>query len=160
MKVQKDAVVAIDYTLRDEQGEVLDESGDAPLHYLHGHGNIVPGLEQALEGLEAGGSTRTTVAPADGYGERDDGRMMTVPRGDLPDEIEPQVGMVLSGQTPDGHAVPLWITELKDQAVVLDGNHPLAGRALDFEVEIKSVRAATDEEKAHGHVHGPGGHAH
>lgn len=160
MKVQNDAVVQIDYTLRDDQGELLDQSGDTPLAYLHGHRNIVPGLEQELEGMEPGASTRTTVAPEDGYGQRDERAQFNVPRAQLPDDVEPQVGMMLAGQAQNGQSIPLRITGVTDSEVSLDANHPLAGKTLDFEVTIRDVRAATEEELKHGHAHGPEGHAH
>lgn len=160
MKIQQNAVVSIEYVLRDDAGEIIDQSGEAPLAYLHGHGNIVPGLEKALEGLEAGAEKKTTVAPAEGYGERNEHAVMTLPKSELPDGVEPQVGMGLSGRTPDGQPIPLWISEIHESSITLDGNHPLAGRTLDFSVTVRDVRDATEEELAHGHVHGPGGHAH
>lgn len=159
MKVQTDAVVSIDYVLRDDQGTVLDQSGEAPLAYLHGHRNIVPGLEAELEGLEEGASTRATIAPTDGYGERDDAQMVTMSRSQLPEGLEPQNGMMLPAQTEDGTMVPLWIHAFDDSTVTLDPNHPLAGRTLDFEVTVRGIRQATQDELAHGHVHGEGGHA-
>lgn len=160
MKIQTDAVVSIHYVLRDDAGQVLDQSGDAPLAYLHGHGNIVPGLEQALEGLESGAKQKAEVAPEKGYGERDDQRLITVQRSQLPEELEPEVGMMLSGQAPDGQPVPFWISEVHETSVTLDGNHPLAGKVLHFEVTVGDIRAASEEELAHGHVHGPGGAHH
>ncbi|HJL42152.1 MAG TPA: peptidylprolyl isomerase [Myxococcales bacterium LLY-WYZ-16_1] len=160
MKVQNDAVVSIEYTLRDDAGAVIDKSGGEPLSYLHGHGNIVPGLERKLEGMEAGASTRATVPPEEGYGERNEEAQFSVPRNELPDELEPKVGMMLSGQAQGGQAVPLWIAGVSDSAVELDANHPLAGRTLDFEVTVREVRAATAEELEHGHAHGATGHAH
>lgn len=160
MKISSDTVVSIDYTVRDERGQVIDQSGDQPLAYLHGHSNIIPGLERALEGLEAGETTRASVQPGEGYGDRDEDRVLQVPRGELPPGMTPEVGMLLSGETPDGQAVPLWVTEIHKDHVTLDGNHPLAGKSLDFEVTVRGVRAATETEVEHGHVHGPGAHAH
>ncbi len=160
MKVRSDAVVSIDYVLKGDGGEVLDASGEAPLAYLHGHQNIVPGLERQLEGLEVGARTQATVAPSEGYGERDEQRMVTVQRSQLPEGLEPEVGMMLSGQTPEGQPVPFWVKEVHDGSVTLDGNHPLAGKTLSFEVTVREIRAATDDDIAHGHVHGAHGHAH
>lgn len=153
-------MVSIDYTLRDDTGQVLDQSGEQPLAYLHGHQNIIPGLERALEGLEPGADARAQIQPNDGYGTRSDDKVIQVSRAELPNEIDPEVGMILSGQTPDGQSVPLIVTGVNDSAITLDGNHPLAGKNLDFEVKIREVREATNEELAHGHVHGPGGHSH
>lgn len=159
MKIAKDSVVAIDYTLKDDDGEVVDTSvGQDPLHYLHGHGNIVTGLELALEGKEAGAHVDAKIAPKDGYGERDDKRVMKVERSALPPEMKPEIGMQVAAEGPQGQVVPLWITEVNDKGVTLDGNHPMAGKTLHFSVDIKSVRQATAEELQHGHVHGPGGH--
>lgn len=159
MKIAADTVASIQYILRDESGVVLDESKDEPLAYLHGHGNIVPGLEKALEGLQAGDETKALVAPEDGYGEHNEHKVMQISRGQLSDEMEPAVGMMLHAETPQG-PVPLWITAVEGDQVTVDGNHPLAGKALAFEVKVAEVRAASAEELAHGHVHGAGGHAH
>lgn len=159
VKVAANTVVSIEYTLRDEAGEVLDQSKGEPLAYLHGHGNIVPGLEKALEGLEAGAETKALVAPEDGYGEHSDKKVMQIKRAQLSDEMEPQVGMMLHAETPEG-PVPLWITKVEGDEVTVDGNHPLAGKPLAFEVKVVEVRAAAEEELSHGHVHGVGGHAH
>lgn len=159
MKIAADTVVSIDYVLRDEAGEVLDQSKGEPLAYLHGHHNIVPGLESALEGKVAGDKTRATVEPEEGYGVRNPNKVLQIAKSQLSDEMEPQVGMMLHAETEQG-PVPLWITEVRDEEVTVDGNHPLAGKTLDFEVEVKDVREASAEELSHGHVHGPHGHHH
>jgi FKBP-type peptidyl-prolyl cis-trans isomerase SlyD len=158
-KVQKNSVVSIDYTLTDDEGEVLDTSkGQDPLSYLHGHGQIVPGLERALEGKAIGDSVKVVVEPKDGYGQRDQKRVMHVNRAKLPSDLDPEVGMQLAGQDDKGQVIPLWITQVSATEVTLDGNHPLAGQTLHFDVQIKDVRQATEEELHHGHAHGPGGH--
>ena len=160
MKVESNAVVSIEYVLRDDAGAVLDQSkGGEPLAYLHGHGNIVPGLEKALAGLEPGQSTKAEISPEDGYGAHDPGKTMRVARSQLPEQLQPEVGMMLHAEGPQG-PMPLWITEVEAEAVTVDGNHPLAGKTLHFEVQIKDVREASPEELQHGHVHGPGGHHH
>lgn len=158
--IKTDAVVSIDYTLRNEAGTVIDESGDAPLAYLHGHGNIVPGLEQHLEGLEVGAHVEATVQPSEAYGERNEQALVTVSRDQLPEGLEPEVGRMLSGQTPDGEPVPFWVSEVQEDSVILDGNHPLAGQTLVFDVRVRDIRGASEEELAHGHVHSPGDPAH
>ncbi len=159
MKIAKNTVVAIDYTLKDDEGEIVDSSeGQDPLHYLHGHGNIVAGLERALDGKEAGENVSVSIAPKDGYGERNEARVLKVERSALPSEMEPEVGMQVAAEGPNGQVLPLWITEVADKSVTLDGNHPMAGKTLHFTVDIRSVRDATAEELQHGHVHGPGGH--
>ena len=149
--------VTIQYTLRDDAGTVLDSSeGRPPLTYLHGEGNIVPGLEKALDGKQPGDEVKVTVPPADGYGERSDGNVRNVPRRRLPEgKIEP--GMRMRMQTDAGQVIAL-VTAVKGDYVTLDTNHPLAGMTLHFEVKVVEVRDATAEELEHGHVHGPGGH--
>jgi FKBP-type peptidyl-prolyl cis-trans isomerase SlyD len=161
MKATKDSVVSIDYTLTNEAGEVLDTSnGGEPLDYLHGHGQIVPGLERELEGKRAGDSFQIKVSPADGYGDHDHRKVMTVPRKQLPKGLAPEVGMQLTAQGPNGEQIALWIVEVSDREIKVDANHPLAGQTLHFDVAVRSVREASEEELEHGHVHGEGGHHH
>lgn len=160
MKIAKDKVVGIDYTLRDVKGEVLDRSEEgSPLLYLHGNGNLVAGLERALEGRIAGDAFRVQVAPVDGYGERDDALHMSVGRDRFEPGAELREGMRFRAGTPDGSAV-FTVVGFEGNDVLLDGNHPLAGETLDFDVKVVEVREATSEEIAHGHVHAPGGHHH
>ncbi|MBW2527699.1 MAG: peptidylprolyl isomerase [Deltaproteobacteria bacterium] len=150
--VRKDRVVTIDYKLTDENGKLLDSSEETgPLAYLHGHKNIVPGLEKALEGLEPGAQKTVEVAAADGYGERDDSQVIELPRQQLPDDAF--VGAVVHGQLAGGQVVMLTVVELDDDKAKLDANHPLAGHDLVFDVTIVKVEKATEEELAHGHAH-------
>ncbi|MFP2962363.1 peptidylprolyl isomerase [Myxococcus sp. 1LA] len=160
MRVAKDSVVSLEYKLHLGDGQVIDQSApDQPLSYLHGHRQIVPGLEGALEGMGLGDSKQVVVAPGQGYGEHDPAGVRTVPRNMLPPGFSPQAGQTLMAQTDQGD-IPLRIQEVRDDAVVVDLNHPLAGKTLHFDVTVKGVRAATQEELTHGHVHGPGGHDH
>lgn len=160
MNIAPATVAAFDYVLTDDDGDVIDQSAPGqPLSYLHGAGNIVPGLERELLGLVAGDQKNVVVAPADGYGEAT-GRGIKVPRGEFPAEVEPQVGMALGAQGPDGKTIPLFVAHVSDTEVALSFDHPLAGVTLHFAVTVQSVRAATSEELAHGHPHGPGGHHH
>jgi FKBP-type peptidyl-prolyl cis-trans isomerase SlyD len=161
MKISNGHVVGIDYSLHLGDGRVVDssEAGD-PLTYLHGEGQIVPGLESALEGLSAGEQKQVVVPPAEGYGEHDPHGVQEVPRGAFPPDFDPKVGMELTAEGPNGEPVPFSIREVKPDAVVIDLNHPLAGETLHFDVTVREVRAATDEEKAHGHAHGADGHHH
>ena len=153
-------VVSIHYTLRDDDGDVIDSSVDSePLDYLHGAGNIVPGLEAAREGKAVGAKFKVTVPPADGYGERGPDPK-PVPRSAFPDDMELEPGTQLFVRGPDGEPFPVWIAGVSDEDVMLDQNHPLAGATLHFEVEVLSVRAATKDELEHGHPHGPDGHGH
>lgn len=161
MKIAADTAVSIDYTLKNDAGEVIDTSqGGEPLTYLHGHGNIVPGLERALEGHAEGDSVSVSVEPEDGYGERQENMTMRVPRSELPDGADAEVGAVLAARGPNGEQIPLWVTEVGESDILVDANHPLAGKTLHFDIKVSSVRAATDEEKAHSHVHGPDEHPH
>ena len=160
MQAGNEKVVSIDYTLTNEDGQVLDTSeGRQPLAYLHGAGNIIPGLEQALTGQEAGAELAVEVAPKDGYGEHDPSLIQPVPRSNFPDGVDVPVGAQFQAQTPNGPRM-VTVVEANDQTVTVDGNHPLAGQPLKFQVKIVEVRDATAEEKQHGHVHGPGGHNH
>jgi FKBP-type peptidyl-prolyl cis-trans isomerase SlyD len=161
MKIANGSVVGIDYSLHLGDGQVVDSSqpGD-PLTYLHGEGQIVPGLESALEGLEVGDKKQVVVAPAEGYGEHDPRGVQEVPLGAFPPGFSPQVGMELTAEGQDGHPVPFSIREVKPENVVIDLNHPLAGKTLHFEVTVREVRAATPEEISHGHAHGADGHEH
>lgn len=159
MRVDQNAVVTFDYTVTDTDGQVLDTSkGQGPLAYIHGKGQIVTGLEKAMVGKEPGASFQVSVTAAEGYGERDDRRMVTVPRSELPPDVAP--GMQLVGQGPDGRRMPYTVTKVEAGQATLDGNHPFAGKALKFAIDVREVREATREELSHGHVHGPGGHGH
>jgi len=160
MKVAQDKVVSIHYTLKDDSGQVLDQSAaDEPLAYLHGNGNLVPGLEKALEGKQAGDKVSVAVAPAEGYGERDERMVQTVPRDAFRGVEAILPGMRFNAQSDHGvHTVV--VTKVERDTVTVDGNHPLAGQTLHFEVEVGEVREPSAEELDHGHVHGPGGHHH
>jgi FKBP-type peptidyl-prolyl cis-trans isomerase SlyD len=152
--VKDGQVVSVEYTLRVD-GKVIDSSSEAePLEYLHGAGNIIPGLERELEGLSVGGSRSVVVAPADGYGELDEEAYIEAPKSEFPKDmpLEPGVEMELTG--PDGHPMYARIERLEGENVVLNMNHPLAGAELHFEVKVVGVREATGEEMDHGHVHG------
>jgi FKBP-type peptidyl-prolyl cis-trans isomerase SlyD len=160
MSIARDQVVSIRYTLRDDGGELIDESAEGePLSYLHGHGNLIPCLERELTGKSTGDRVQVKIAPADGYGEYDQALVQRVPRRALKGIPQVKVGMRLQTQTPAGVRA-LTVTHLQGDMVTLDGNHPLAGKNLNFDVEIAAVRDATQEELEHGHVHGPGDHHH
>jgi FKBP-type peptidyl-prolyl cis-trans isomerase SlyD len=160
MQIAADAVVAIHYTLKDDQGNVLDSSaGGEPLAYLQGHGNLVPGLEKALEGKEGGTKIDVTLAPEEAYGKRDAALVQRVAKRALRGQSDIRKGMQFQMQTKEGVRV-FTVTAVAGDMVTLDGNHPLADQTLHFEVEVVSVREATEEELEHGHVHGAGGHHH
>jgi FKBP-type peptidyl-prolyl cis-trans isomerase SlyD len=158
MAITRDSVVTIRYTLKDDAGEVIDSSASGePLMYLHGHGNLIPGLERELTGREVGEELSVTVAPAEGYGEHDERLVQSVPRKALRGVKDVKAGMRLSTRSEEGPR-SVTVTEVTGESVTLDGNHPLAGKNLNFDVRIEGVRPATEEELAHGHVHGPGSH--
>lgn len=160
MQIAKHTVVSIDYTLTDKAGTVLDTSeGQAPLSYIQGIGNLIPGLEKALEGKTAGETLSVSVAPEEGYGERDDAMMQVVPRDRFESDAQIEVGMRFQAMSEAGPQV-VTVVELDDENVTVDANHPLAGETLNFAVTIVDVRAASEEELDHGHVHGPDGHHH
>ena len=159
MQIGPKTVVGIDYTLKGDDGEAIDTSqGREPLTYLHGAGNLVPGLERALEGKAAGESLEVTLTPDDGYGQRDEKMVRNLPLRKIADP-KPQAGRRYRAMLDDGHQIVLVKSVQGDYASV-DGNHPLAGMNLHFQVKVVEVRAATDEEVQHGHVHGSGGHHH
>jgi len=152
-QVAKDLVVSLTYTLT-VAGDVVDEADQAdPLLYLHGHKNIVPGLESALVGMKVGESKTVVVKPQDGYGEYDEDDVEVVPREEFPDEIPLQTGVEILIEDEEGDEVSATILEVTKDKVTLDFNHPLAGKELHFEVTVLDLRLPTDEELAHGHAH-------
>jgi FKBP-type peptidyl-prolyl cis-trans isomerase SlyD len=160
MQIADKMVVTIDYTLKDDNGNILDSSNDGNFAYLHGSNNIIPGLENALTGKSAGDEVDVTVSPAEGYGERNDSMVQAVPRDMFDSEQEIEVGMQFHAQSPEGDMVVVTVTDVDKDDITVDGNHPLAGMNLNFGVKVVDVREATAEEMDHGHVHGPGGHQH
>jgi FKBP-type peptidyl-prolyl cis-trans isomerase SlyD len=160
MAVAKDKIISIDYTLTGKDGNVLDSSqGKAPLEYLHGRGNIIPGLESALEGKSEGEQVNVSVPPGQGYGERDERMVQPVPRTAFQgvEKIEP--GMQFQANTQAGPRV-VTVVGVTPEQVTVDANHPLAGQTLNFDVKVVGIRDATQEELSHGHAHGAGGHQH
>lgn len=157
MQIADDKAVAIDYTLRNDEGEVLDSSeGAEPLVYLHGCGNIIPGLEQALNGKQAGDSLEVSIEPEQGYGEYQAELVATLSRSMFEDVDELEPGMQFHASAPDGGMQIVTVREVDGDDVIVDGNHPLAGQRLHFQVKVVEVRDATAEELEHGHVHGEG----
>ena len=149
--ITKNAVVGIDYLLTVDDGTEVDTTADrGPMEYLHGHQNIIPGLEKELEGHEVGDALDVTVGPEEGYGVHDPERVVQVKPERL--GFEAEIGAVVSAKLPDGREQHLLIAEIEDDTVTLDGNHPLAGQTLRFEVSIASIREATEEEIANGSV--------
>ncbi len=160
MQITKDKVAIIDYTLKNDVGDVIDTSeGGEPLAYLHGAGNIIPGLETALDGKSVGNEIQVSVPPEQGYGIRDESLLQRVDRDDFEGIDDLEVGMYFRVPSEQGDAI-IRVAEINDDAVTVDGNHELAGQTLHFAVTVREVRDATEEEKSHGHVHGEGGHHH
>ncbi len=158
MQVAANAVVAFDYVLTAPDGKVIDSNeGAGPLAYIHGQGQIIPGLEAALEGRTTGDAFQVTVPPEKAYGVRDSALVQVVSRDMFESVNELEVGMRFRASLEDGEHV-FTIVGLDDKQVTIDGNHPLAGTTLKFDVKVVEVRAATAEELDHGHVHGAGGH--
>ena len=159
MQVAKDTVVSLNYELSDADGNLIEKT-DAPIEYLHGgYDGIFPLVEQALAGKSAGETCSVRLEPDDAFGEYDAGLVHLEPRSKFPDNIK--VGMQFEGRgTESGSTLIYTVTDVAGDKVVVDGNHPLAGKALDFICTVAAVRAATQEETTHGHVHGPHGHHH
>lgn len=160
MQIADRRVAQFHYTLTNDQGEVLDSStGHEPLTYLHGKGNIVPGLEKAMLGKQAGDKLKVSVPPTEGYGLQQPELIQTVPRAAFQGVDEIQVGMRFQAETEQG-PIMVRVTGVTAETVTVDGNHELAGQTLHFEIEVTHVRDASVEEVLHGHVHGEGGHHH
>jgi len=161
MKVGKDKAVLMHYTLKNDAGDVIDSSDGAdPLPFLQGHGNIIPGLESALEGSKVGDKLDVSIEPEEGYGERMKDAIQEIPSSALQGVDEVKVGMQLQSQDKDGNAFLVTVTKIDDDKITVDGNHPLAGQTLHFSVSIESIRKAEAEELSHGHVHADGQHHH
>ncbi|WP_158774621.1 FKBP-type peptidyl-prolyl cis-trans isomerase [Cobetia sp. L2A1] len=160
MQIAQNAVVSFHYTLTNNDGEVLDTSeGREPLAYIHGAGNIVPGLEKELDGKQSGDALKVAVTPEEGYGEVQEALVQEVPRDAFQGVEDIEAGMQFQAQTQGGPLM-VTVTKVEGDTVVVDGNHPLAGETLNFDVQITEVREASAEELEHGHVHGEGGVEH
>ncbi len=160
MQIAQNSVVKFHYTLTNDAGEVLDSSdGRQPLTYLHGAGNIIPGLERQLEGRETGDKLNVSVTPEEGYGEVQPQLVQEVPRDAFQGVEAVEPGMQFQAQTQGGPLM-VTVTKVEGDTVTVDGNHPLAGQKLNFDVEIADVREASQEELEHGHVHDEGGVEH
>jgi FKBP-type peptidyl-prolyl cis-trans isomerase SlyD len=156
MTIKDNSAVSFHYTLTDDDGQQLDSSvGNAPLAYLHGAGNIIPGLENALTGKSVGDNMTVAVSAAEGYGEVQSELIQQVPRDAFQGVDSIEVGMQFEAQTGQGGSVPVTVTAISEDTITVDGNHPLAGKNLNFEVSIEDVRDATPEELELGHIHGP-----
>jgi len=159
--VQAGKVVDLGYVLKNSKGETLDQTApQEPFSYLHGTQQIVPGLENALVGLKTGDKKKVTVTPEEGYGDLDPELKMKVKRAQFPAGVDVKLGMQFETQTADGHGIVFTVEGINGDEISIDGNHPLAGETLHFDVEVFKIRDATDEEMEHGHAHGAHGHGH
>ncbi len=160
MQIAKHKVVSIDYTLTDDDDQIIDTSkGSEPLTYIHGTGNLIPGLEKALVGKSPGDAFEVTVSPEEGYGLHDETLLEVLPRSKFNADQEIQVGMQFYAEG-SAEVQVITVVGIEDDQITIDGNHPLAGRTLNFAIKVVEVREATPEEIVHGHVHGPDGHPH
>jgi len=160
MQIVDQKVVTLHYTLTDNEGRVIDQSEDGSFAYLHGASNIIPGLENALAGKSVGEELSVAVSPDEAYGIRDESMLQQVPKNMFEDTSQIAVGTQFHAQGPNGEMLVVTVMEVEEEHVVVDGNHPLAGVDLNFDVKIIDVRDASEEEVEHGHVHGPEGHHH
>ncbi len=161
MEVAKDRIVGITYILRDGSGEELERrEAEEPFYYLHGHKQIIPGLEDTLSGMEPGDQFDVEFDPEEAYGEYNSNMIQRVPREEFPEGIDVKPGVPVQVMTEDGSGMVFYIKEVAGDEVVLDGNEPLAGKTLHFNGEVKEVREADEEELAHGHAHVGDDHHH
>ncbi len=160
MRIEDKKIVVMNYTLTTDDGEVLDQSNDGSFAYLHGADNIIAGLENALTGKTVGDTLNVKVLPADGYGERNDEMVQVVGKEMFESDEGLEVGSQFHAEGPDGQPVMITVAAIEGDDITIDGNHPLAGVNLNFDVSIIDIRDASEEEISHGHVHGPDGHHH
>ncbi len=161
MSLELNKVISFNYVLKDEEGTVLDTTENkAPLTFLSGSNQILPKLEEAFDGMIIGGKKNVKIDAANAYGEYDGKAIQNLKKEQFPPEAKLETGMRYVANSPEGGQIPFVITEVKENDITADFNHPLAGKNLEFDVELVDVRDATAEEMQHGHVHGPGGHHH
>jgi len=161
MALQEKKVIIFNYTLKDENSEMLDSTEKGgPFSFVTGNKQVLPGLEVALSSMIIGSKKNIKLAAADAYGEYDEGAVQKVKRDLFPEEAELEIGTSYFAHSPEGQHLQFIITEIEDDVITANFNHPLAGKDLEFDVELLDVRDATSEEMQHGHVHGPGGHHH
>jgi FKBP-type peptidyl-prolyl cis-trans isomerase SlyD len=161
MALQVNKVVTFNYVLKDENGELLDSTEKGgPFSFISGNHQILPGLEEAIGNMIIGSKKNIKLAAADAYGEYDENAVQKINRSLFPEEAELEIGMTYFAHSPEGQHLQFVITKIENEDITVNFNHPLAGKNLEFDVELLDVRDATPEEISHGHVHGPGGHHH
>ena len=161
MAIELNKVVTLNFTLSDETGNVLDSTDQGgPFSYISGSGMVLPKLEEAVNGMIIGTKKQLKLDAKDGYGEYNEDAIQAVGKENFPQDFILEAGMEYMASNPDGVQMPFVITSVEDETVTIDFNHPLAGKNLNFDLELLDVRDATAEELAHGHGHGAGGHHH
>lgn len=161
MPIAQNKIVTFNYTLKDDTGNVLDSTeGSTPFSFLSGNGQILPKLENAMEGMLVGSKKNVKISAPDAYGTYNENAVQQVDRTNFPENTDLQPGMQFVANSPEGNQMPFIISEVQDNNIKIDFNHPLAGKNLEFDVELIDIRDATAEEIAHGHAHGAGGHHH
>jgi FKBP-type peptidyl-prolyl cis-trans isomerase SlyD len=161
MPIAQNKIVTFNYTLKDDTGNVLDSTeGSTPFSFLSGNGQILPKLENAMDGMLVGSKKNVKISAPDAYGTYNENAVQQVDRNNFPENADLQPGMQFVANSPEGNQMPFIISEVKDNNIKIDFNHPLAGKDLEFDVELIDIRDATAEEIAHGHAHGAGGHHH
>ena len=156
MTIQNDKVITINYVLKDDKGELIDQSTDGSFCYLHGAQNIIPGMENALTGKTTGDALNLVIEPAEAYGEYNPNLTQVVDRGMFDPNDQVEAGMQFQAQDQQGNMMIITVAKVDGEQVTIDGNHPLAGVTLHYDIEVVDVRDATDEELSHGHVHSHG----
>lgn len=156
MNIQDNKVITINYVLKDEKGELIDESRDGSFCYLHGAQNIIPGMETALTGKTKGDEFKLVIEPAEAYGEYNPGMTQVVDRTMFSPDENIEAGMQFQAQDEHGHLMIITVSNVEGDQITIDGNHPLAGVTLHYDIEVVDVRDATEEELSHGHVHAHG----
>lgn len=160
MTVAKDKVITLNFTLTDDDNNVLDRAENGQFTYLHGAQNFLPDIESALEGKSAGDTVKIRITPEQAYGHRDEEKTQVVPIEMFESAEQVTVGQQFHAQGEHGETILITVTNIENNQVTIDGNHPFAGLNLNFDIEVVDIRDASSEELAHGHVHGPGGHQH
>ena len=159
-KIAQNTVVSLDYTLTNDAGDILDKSENGQFVYLHGTNSIIPGLENALADKSLNDEFKVTIEADDAYGQNDDSKKQVVGREMFEADSPIEVGTQFHAQSPEGEMLMITVTAIDGDQITIDGNHPLAGERLHFEIKVTDLREASEEEISHGHAHGPDGHHH
>jgi FKBP-type peptidyl-prolyl cis-trans isomerase SlyD len=160
MAIEENKVVTMNYTLKDTQGNVIQSTDKEPFQFLSGNQQILPILEKEISSMIIGSKKNVKIPASDAYGEYNEQAIQQVDKNNFPKDVDLQVGMEFVANSPEGQQMPFVVKDVKPEEVVIDFNHPLAGKDLEFDVELVDIRDATVEELQHGHAHGPNGHSH